>query len=315
MKAIAINEFGGRDKLQLMDLPVPEYGPEEMLVKVRAAGVNPVDWKIREGYLNDLFPHEFPVILGWDAAGTVERVGQRVSRFKEGDEIFAYCRKPMVHGGSYADFIVLQEEHTALKPKNISFEEAASIPLAALTAFQALFDGANLTSQETVLIHAAAGGVGSFAVQLAKERGAVVLGTASAHNEEYVRNLGARQVIDYTQKNFVQVVHDQFSDGVDVVFDCVGGEVLEQSAEILKQGGRLISIVDDPSGIARSDIHTEFVFVAPNSTQLKELALMTEQGRLSTHLSQTFPFGLEEARKAHELSESGHTRGKMVLVL
>jgi len=315
MKAIAIDEFGGRDKLQLMDLQVPEYSPEEILVKVRAAGVNPVDWKIREGYLKDLFPHEFPVILGWDAAGVVEGIGRKVTRFKEGDEIFAYCRKSIVHGGSYADYIVLQEEHAALKPKNTTLEEAASIPLAALTAYQALFDAAKLNSDETVLIHAAAGGVGGFAVQLAKDRGAVVLATASARNEEYVRDLGASQVIDYTQADFVQVVRAQFSDGVDVVFDCVGGEVLEKSAVIVNQGGRLISIVDDPTGVARTDIHKEFVFVAPNSAQLKELARMVEQERLKTHLSQALPFGLEEARKVHELSESGHTRGKMVLVL
>ena len=315
MRAIAINEFGGRDKLQLMNLPVPEYSPTEILLRVKAAGVNPVDWKIREGYLKDLFPHEFPVILGWDAAGVVEEAGQEVTRFKQGDEVFAYCRKPIVHGGSYADYIVLQEEHAALKPKNTSFEQAASIPLAALTAYQALFDAAKLSSEETVLIHAAAGGVGGFAVQLAKDRGAVVLGTASARNEEYVRDLGARHVIDHTQVDFVQVVRSQFSDGVDVVFDCVGGEVLEKSVEIVKPGGRLISIVDDPTGMARNDVHKEFVFVAPNSTQLTALARMVEQERLETHLSEILPFGLEEAKKVHKLSESRHTRGKMVLVV
>ena len=159
MKAIAITEFGGRDKLQLMELPLPEAGRNEILVRVRAAGVNPVDWKIREGYLKDLFPHRFPVILGWDAAGTVITVGQEVHSFKEGDEIFAYCRKPLVQNGAYAEYIVLEEEHAALKPKNSSFEQAASIPLAGLTAYQALFDAARLQPGETVLIHAAAGGV------------------------------------------------------------------------------------------------------------------------------------------------------------
>jgi NADPH2:quinone reductase len=168
MKAIAINDFGGLDKLQLMDLPVPEIRPREILVKVRAAGVNPVDWKIREGYLKDLFSHQFPVILGWDAAGVVKGVGNGVTRFKSGDEIFAYCRKPIVHGGAYAEYILLEEEHAAIKPKNITFEEAASVPLAALTAYQSLFDAANLKPGETILIHAAAGGVGGFGVQLAK---------------------------------------------------------------------------------------------------------------------------------------------------
>ena len=315
MKAIAINEFGGRDKLQLMDLPVPETKSGEILVKVKAAGVNPVDWKIREGYIKDLFPYQFPIILGWDAAGIVEQVGPEVTRFKKGDEIFAYCRKPMVQGGAYAEYIVLEEEHAAIKPKNISFEEAASIPLAALTAYQSLFDTAKINPGETVLIHAAAGGVGGFGVQLARDHGAVVWGTASGRNKEYVKDLGAGRVVDYDQVDFCDSVRSEHPDGVDIVFDCVGGDVLAKSAEIVKQGGRLISIVDDPTGLARSDIYKEFVFVAPNSTQLTELARMVEQGRLKTHLSQVFPFGLEETQKAHELSESFRTRGKMVLVL
>jgi NADPH:quinone reductase-like Zn-dependent oxidoreductase len=315
MKAIAINEFGGRDTLQLLDLPMPEIKPGEILVKVKAAGVNPVDWKIREGYIKDLFPYEFPIILGWDAAGIVEQAGPEVTRFKQGDEIFAYCRKPMVQGGAYAEYIVLEEEHAAIKPKNISFEEAASIPLAALTAYQSLFDAAKINSGETVLIHAAAGGVGGFGVQLARDRGAVVWGTASGRNKEYVLDLGATQVVDYNHVDFRNSVRSECPDGVDVVFDCVGGEVLEKSADIVKKGGRLISIVDDPTGLARKDIDKQFVFVAPNSTQLTELARMVEQGRLKTHLSQVFSFGPDEARRAHELSESSSTRGKMVLVL
>ena len=315
MKAIAINEFGGRDKLQLMDLSVPTVRKGEILVQVKAAGVNPVDWKIREGYIKDRFPYEFPIIMGWDASGIVEQTGPEVTRFKQGDEIFAYCRKPIIHGGSYAEYILLEEEHAAIKPKNISFEEAASIPLAALTAYQSLLDAAKISPGETVLIHAAAGGVGGFGVQLAKDHGAVVWATASSGNKEYIQDLGASQVVDYTQKDFRKAVRSHYPDGVDVVFDCVGGDVLQKSAEIVKGGGRLVTIVGDPTGLVRSDIHKEFVFVAPNSTQLTELARMVEQGRVKTHLSQVFPFGLVEARKAHEISESGHTRGKMVLVL
>jgi NADPH:quinone reductase-like Zn-dependent oxidoreductase len=315
MKAIAINEFGSRDKLQLMDLPMPEIKPGEILVRVKAAGVNPVDWKIREGYIKDLFPYEFPIILGWDAAGIVEKAGEEVTRFKEGDEILAYCRKPVVQGGAYAEYIVLEEEHAAIKPKNTSFEEAASIPLAALTAYQSLFDAAQLQPGETVLIHAAAGGVGGFGVQLAKDRGAIVWGTASGSNREYVQDLGGDRVVDHTQVDFREAVRTKYHDGVDVVFDCVGGEVLKKSADIVRKGGRLISIVDDPAGLDRADIHSDFVFVAPNSSQLTELARMVEQERLKTHLSEVLPFGLEEAKKAHELSESGRTRGKIVLVL
>jgi NADPH:quinone reductase-like Zn-dependent oxidoreductase len=174
MKAIAVREFGGRDKLERMDLPIPEVGKGEILVRVKAAGVNPVDWKIREGWLKDRFPYKFPLVPGWDAAGVVEKVDQGVTRFKPGDEIFTYCRKPVVQGGAYAEYIALSEDHMALKPENTSFTEAAGIPLASLTAYQALVDAAKVKAGERVLIHAAAGGVGGFGVQIARDRGAVV---------------------------------------------------------------------------------------------------------------------------------------------
>ncbi|MGE5311228.1 MAG: NADP-dependent oxidoreductase [Nitrospirota bacterium] len=313
MKAIAIREFGGRDKLERMDLPVPEVGAGEVLVRVKGAGVNPVDWKIREGRLKDLFPHRFPLIPGWDAAGIVEKIGPGVTRFRVGDEIFAYCRKPVVQGGAYAEYIALTEEHMAVKPRNTTFTEAAGIPLAALTAYQALVDAAGVRSGERVLIHAAAGGVGGFGVQIAKDRGALVWGTAGSRNEDYVRSLGAERVIDYSRDDFRKVVRSAYPDGVDVVFDCVGGDVLKESVEIVRKGGRLISIVDslDERSLGRPDIRFEFVFVAPNSTELSELGQMVEQGRLRVHLEEVLP--LEAAAKAHELSESRHTRGKIVL--
>ncbi|HYR02819.1 MAG TPA: NADP-dependent oxidoreductase [Syntrophobacteria bacterium] len=313
MKAIAIREFGRRDKLGRMDLPVPEVGAGEVLVRVKGAGVNPVDWKIREGRLKDLFPHRFPLIPGWDAAGIVEKIGPGVTRFRVGDEVFAYCRKPVVQGGAYAEYIALTEEHMAVKPRNTTFTEAAGIPLAALTAYQALVDAAGVRSGERVLIHAAAGGVGGFGVQIAKDRGALVWGTAGSRNEDYVRSLGAERVIDYGRDDFRKVVRSAYPDGVDVVFDCVGGDVLKKSVEIVRKGGRLISIVDslDEGSQGRADIRFEFVFVAPNSKELSELGQMVEQGRLRVHLEEVLP--LEAAAKAHELSESRHTRGKIVL--
>jgi NADPH2:quinone reductase len=313
MKAIAIREFGGRDKLERMDLPVPEVGAGEVLVRVKGAGVNPVDWKIREGRLKDLFPHRFPLIPGWDAAGIVEKIGPGVTRFRVGDEIFAYCRKPVVQGGAYAEYISLIEEHMAVKPRNTTFTEAAGIPLTALTAYQALVDAAGIRSGERVLIHAAAGGVGGFGVQIAKDRGALVWGTAGNRNEEYVRSLGAERVIDYSRDDFRKVIRSAYPDGVDVVFDCVGGDVLKKSVEIVRKGGRLISIVDslDERSLGRADIRFEFVFVAPNSKELSELGQMVEQSRLRVHLEEVLP--LEAAAKAHELSESRHTRGKIVL--
>jgi len=315
MKAIAIRDFGGRDKLEQMDLPVPEVGNEEVLVRVKGAGVNPVDWKIREGWLKELFPYRFPLIPGWDAAGIVERIGPGVTRFRIGDEIFAYCRKPVVQGGAYAEYIALTEERLAFKPRNTTFTEAAGIPLTALTAYQALVDAARIKPGERVLIHAAAGGVGGFGVQIAKDRGALVWGTAGSRNGDYVRSLGAERVIDYTREDFRKVVRSAYPDGVDVVFDCVGGDVLRESVEIVRKGGRLISIVDnlDDGGPGRADISFEFVFVAPNSTELSELGQMVEEGRLRVHLQEVLP--LEAAAKAHELSESRHTRGKIVLVV
>ena len=315
MKAIAIREFGGRDKLEEMDLPMPTVRNGEVLVRVKGAGVNPVDWKIREGWLKDLFPHRFPLIPGWDAAGIVERIGPGVTRFRIGDEIFAYCRKPVVQGGAYAEYIALTEERLAFKPRNTTFTEAAGIPLTALTAYQALVDAARIKPGERVLIHAAAGGVGGFGVQIAKDRGALVWGTAGSRNGDYVRSLGAERVIDYTREDFRKVVRSAYPDGVDVVFDCVGGDVLRESVEIVRKGGRLISIVDnlDDGGPGRADISFEFVFVAPNSTELSELGQMVEEGRLRVHLQEVLP--LEAAAKAHELSESRHTRGKIVLVV
>ena len=313
MKAIAIREFGGRDKLEPMDLPVPEVGKGEILVRVKGAGVNPVDWKIREGWLTDLFPHRFPLIPGWDAAGIVERIGPGVTRFRVGDEVFAYCRKPVVQGGAYAEYIALTEDHLAFKPRNTTFTEAAGIPLTALTAYQALVNAARIKSGERVLIHAAAGGVGGFGVQIAKDRGALVWGTAGSRNGDYVRSLGAERVIDYSREDFRKTVRSVYPDGVDVVFDCVGGDVLKKSVEIVRKGGRLISIVDslDEGSLGRADIRFEFVFVAPNSTELSDLGQMVEEGRLRVHLEEVLP--LEAAAKAHELSESRHTRGKIVL--
>jgi NADPH:quinone reductase-like Zn-dependent oxidoreductase len=203
----------------------------------------------------------------------------------------------------------------AFKPRNTTFTEAAGIPLTALTAYQALVDAARVKSGERVLIHAAAGGVGGFGVQIAKDRGALVWGTAGSRNGDYVRSLGAERVIDYRRDDFRKVVQSAYPDGVDVVFDCVGGDVLKKSVEIVRKGGRLISIVDslDEGSLGRADIRFEFVFVAPNSKELSELGQMVEKGRLKVHLEEVLP--LEAAAKAHELSESRHTRGKIVLVV
>ncbi len=308
MRAMAIREFGGRDTLQLMDLPVPPAGPRDVLIQVRAAGVNPVDWKIREGLLREMLPHVFPVIPGWDVAGIVREAGTEVTRVAVGDPVYAYGRLPTVQWGAYADLMALPEDLVCRKPATLSFEEAASIPLAALTAQQSLFDAARLRADETVLIHAAAGGVGGFAVQLAKQAGATVIGTASARNHEYLLGLGADRVIDYTRRDFRREIRAWYPDGIDVVYDCVGGDVPERSVEVLKTNGRLVTIAGRDQAAA---LNAHFVFVAPNAPQLEALTGLAERGLLTTHLAKVFP--LEEAADAHALLETGHVRGKVVL--
>ncbi|MDD5677022.1 MAG: NADP-dependent oxidoreductase [Kiritimatiellae bacterium] len=315
MRAMAIEEFGGSEKLKPMDLPVPEITDHEVLIAVKAAGVNPVDWKVRDGLLRERLPHAFPLIPGWDVAGVVERVGSKVKRFAAGDDVYAYARKPVVQGGAYAEFIALPLENVARKPKTLSFEEAATIPLSGLTAYQALFDRARLRSGDVALIHAAAGGVGGFAVQLAKTRGAVVLGTAGSRNHDYLRSLGVDEPIDYTQGDFCEAVRKTHPEGVDVVLDTLGGDTLVRSASLLKKKGRIVSLID-PEGIARlkaGGVKAHYLFVSPNARELTKIAEIIEKGLLRTTLAATFP--LADAAKAQVMSATHHVRGKIVLII
>jgi len=313
MRAIAIREFGGRDKLELLELPDPKVPPDAVKIRVRAAGVNPVDWKLREGRLDARFPHVFPVVPGWDAAGVVEEVGPSVVEVAPGDEVFAYCRKHFVGEGTYAEYVVVPVTYVAKKPRSLSFEAAAGVPLAGLTAYQALFFGAGLTAGDTVVVHAAAGGVGSFAVQLAVDAGANVIGIASARNREHVLTLGAYEVIDYTETDFVRAVREFVPDGVDVVLDPIGGDTLVRSLELLRDEGRIVSIAQPPTGpeFAQRGIDATYVFVRPEGEQLEELAELADLERLLVDVQEVLP--LEDAARAHELSEGGHVRGKLVL--
>ena len=313
MRAMVIDQFGGREELHVADVPKPSPGRKEVLIRVKAAGVNPVDAKIRQGLLRARLPHQFPIILGWDVAGEVEALGPGVRGFKPGDAVYAYARKPIVKDGCYAEYVVLPESAVALKPVSAGFAEAAAVPLAALTAWQSLFDAAGLKRGHTVLVHAAAGGVGGFAVQLARARGARVVATASAANHEYVRSLGVRQVIDYRSEDFVAATRRLFPGGVDVAFDTVGGEVQRRTAEAVKPGGVLVSILafEDEAGVRARGVEPRYVFVSPQAGQLKRLARLVEGGKLKIHLAARLP--LEQAARAHEMIESGHTRGKIVL--
>lgn len=312
MKAMGIRRYGGPEVIERLELDLPAPGPGEILVQIHAAGVNPADWKIREGLFKDRMPSEFPIVLGWDAAGVVEAVGKDVARVKSGDEIFAYCRKDKIHDGSYAEAILLNEIHLAPKPKNLSFEEAAAVPLVGLTAYQALFEATQLKAGETILIHAGAGGVGSFAIQLAKNAGARVLTTASARHHDYLRQLGADEILDYTQENFVSAAKRIFPEGIDAVFDTVGGQTQLDSAEVLKPGGRLTSLLAlNEDYFRQRGLQPHYVFVRPENSQLRKLGGLIEAGKLRVKLEKVFP--LEEAAEAHRLIEAKHSQGKIVL--
>lgn len=304
MKAVRLHEYGGADRLKYEDAPRPAPGPGEVLVRVSAAGVNPVDWKIRSGMLK--IPIPMPAILGYDVSGVVESAGAEVKGFKAGDEVYSYMS--ITHGGGYAEYVAIPESQVARKPKSIDHVHAAGVPLAALTAWQAMFDTAGLKPGQTVLIHAGAGGVGHFAVQLAKAKGARVIATASEKNHEFLKGLGADQVIDYRTQKFEELAKD-----VDVVFDMIGGDTLERSYQVVKPGGFLVSIVQPPAPdkLKERGIRGTIFLVQPSAAQLTEIAALIDAGKVKPHVSETFP--LQEAAKAQEKSEAGQTRGKIVL--
>ncbi len=306
MKAVRIHAYGGPELLHYQDAPRPQPRPDDLLIRVRAAAVNPVDWKIREGALRGFLNHHLPLILGWDVAGTVVEVGPQAAGFKVGDEV--YSRPDIERDGSYAEYIAVKASDAALKPATLDHPHAAAVPLAALTAWQSLVDAAQLQAGHTVLIHAAAGGVGSFAVQLAKARGARVIATASAVNTGLVAELGADQFIDYTRTRFEQVVKD-----VDVVFDTIGGDTQERSWRVLKPDGILVSVVSPPPPAiaAAHGVRSAFVFIHPSGAQLAAIAQLIDEGRMKPIIHTVLP--LSEARQAHVISQGGHARGKIVL--
>ncbi|HEX8877772.1 MAG TPA: NADP-dependent oxidoreductase [Phycisphaerales bacterium] len=308
MKAVRVTTYGGPDVLKVEQIERPKAGPGELLLHVRAAGVNPVDWKIRQGLLKGMTPQP-PFTPGYDVAGTVEALGEGVSDFKIGDEIYAYLA--LTKGGGYAEYVAVPAKEAAKKPK-ADFADAAAVPLAGLTAWQALFTQASLKEGQTVLIHGAAGGVGHFAVQFAKSRGATVIATASSANHEFLKKLGADIVIDYTKEKFEDVLNARKIE-VDVVLDTVGADTHDRSYAVLKKGGTLVSIVQPPKADKMKEfgVNAKVFLVSPNGPQLAEIARLIDAGKVTPHVSAKLP--LEEAVKAHELSQTGKTRGKIVL--
>ena len=304
MKAIVMHEYGGPEVLKYEEVPRPEPKDNEVLVRMIAAGVNPVDALIRSGNYAKFFGTTLPLVPGYDIAGIVEKTGTKITKLKAGDPIYAY----VMWGGGYAAYAVATEGEAAAKPKSITFVEAAGVPLAALTAWQALIDTAKLTAGQTVLIHGGSGGVGSFAIQIAKARGAKVIATASTPNQDLLKQLGSDVAIDYTKTKFEDVAKD-----VDVVLDSVGKDTLARSYGVVKKGGFIATLVAEPdqAELDKHGIRGAPISVKPNSDELMEIMKLIEEKKIKPVVSQVLP--LTEAVKAQEQAATHHTRGKIVL--
>jgi NADPH:quinone reductase-like Zn-dependent oxidoreductase len=302
MKAIVVYEYGGPEVLKYEDVPIPEPNEDQILVRLISAGVNPVDASIRSGKYASFFGITLPWIPGFDVAGVVEKTGAKVTKFKPGDSVYAMIR------GGYAEYAVATEDEAAPKPRSLGYPEAAAVPGVALTAWQALIDTARLTAGQTVLIHGGSGGVGTFAIQIAKARGAKVIATASTRNQDLLTELGADVSVDYTKQRFEDVAKD-----VDVVLDSVGGDTRARSYGVVKRGGIIVSIVGriDQAELEKHGIRGAALSVEPNSEELAEIGKLIDEKKIKVIVSQTLP--LSEAKKAQEQVATGHTRGKIVL--
>lgn len=307
MKAIRFHDYGPAEVLCYEDVPMPVVGPGEVLVKVHATSVNPVDCKAREGAMSRFRPLPLPFIPGWDFSGSVAALGEGVMEWAAGDEVYGH--PPLFSSGTYAEFVAVPESACARKPVSIDHARAAAVPLAGLTAWQALFEHARMQAGQTVLIQSGAGGVGSFAIQLAKAKDLRVIATASARNLELLRELGADEAIDYNAVRFEDMVS-----GVDVVIESMAGEVRERSWKTLKPGGLMIALTGAPptdAMAAERGFRQQTMLVHPDGAQLAEIGALIDAGKVRPVIEAVFP--LVEAAEAHRRSESGHARGKIVL--
>ncbi|HDR8064632.1 MULTISPECIES: NADP-dependent oxidoreductase [Bacillus] len=329
MKAMIIDRYG-KVPMRMAEVPTPEINEYEVLAEIHAASINPIDFKIRDGKVKMLLKYEMPLILGNDFAGVITKVGSKVTRFKVGDEIYARPRKNKI--GTFAEYIAIHEDDIALKPKNLSFEEATSIPLVGLTSYQALHDIMQLQKGQKILIHAGSGGVGTFAIQLAKIMGATVTTTASEAGANLVTSLGADEIINYKTEKFEDILKNY-----DAVFDTIGGATLEKSFNIIKSGGNIVSVSGMPNArfgkefgsgffktllfsLASKKLTTlekkhnaqySFLFMKPSGDQLRTIANYIEAGQIKPVIDRVFPF--EDAQKAMEYSESGRAKGKIIV--
>jgi NADPH:quinone reductase-like Zn-dependent oxidoreductase len=307
MRAVEQDSLGGPEVLKVVEVARPEPGIAEVLVRVHAAGVNPTDWWTRSsgGLLGDK-----PVRLGWDVSGVVEAVGVGVTTLKPGDEVFGMPRHPQP-AGAYAEYLTSPVRHLARKPAGLSHVEAAALPLAALTAWQSLVDTAGVASGQRVLIHAAAGGVGHLAVQIAKAHGAYVIGTARSAKHDFLRGIGVDEAVDYTQVDFAETISD-----VDIVIDAIGGDYGPRSLQTLRSGGIVVSLASPAEArlafkASELGVRAGFMIVEPDHAALKAIAGLVEAGKLHVEIDTALP--LEQVAKAHELGENGRTTGKIVL--
>src|SRR6266404_3266870 len=306
MKAVVIHEYGGPEVLKYEDVARPEPQDNQLLIRVIAAGVNPVDGMIRSGLFAKDGSRAFPIILGGDVAGVVEKIGSKVTKFKAGDPVFAYVS--LDNSGGYAQYALVKEGEAALKPKALTYVEAAAVPIVALTAWQALIDSAKLSAGQTVLIHGGSGGVGSFAIQIAKARGARVIATASTANQDLLKQLGAEVAIDYTKQKFEEIAHD-----VDFALLPVGGETMTRTYGVMKKGGTIATLISraDPAELEKRGIRGAPIFSHPDAVELSEITKLIDAGKIKPIVSQVLP--LTDAAKADAQAETHHTRGKMVL--
>ncbi|OQR57499.1 NADP-dependent oxidoreductase [Bacillus sp. CDB3] len=329
MKAMIINKYG-KVPICMTEVPTPEINEYEVLAEIHAASINPIDFKIRDGKVKLLLKYKMPLILGNDFSGVIVKVGTKVTQFKVGDEIYARPRKDKI--GTFAEYIAIHEDDIALKPKNLSFEEAASIPLVGLTSYQALHDIMQLQKGQKILIHAGSGGVGTFAIQLAKIMGATVTTTASEAGANLVKSLGADEIINYKTEKFEDILKNY-----DAVFDTIGGSTLDKSFDIIKSGGKIVSVSGMPNArfgkefgsgffktllfsLASNKLTTlekkhnaqySFLFMKPSGDQLRIIANYIESGKIKPVIDRVFPF--EDAQKAMEYSESGRAKGKIIV--
>lgn len=306
MKAVRIHQYGNVDVLKTDEIPVPEITSDEVLIKIYATSINPVDWKVREGYLKGMNLHKLPLTLGWDLSGTIQKTGIAVTDFKIGDEV--YSRPALDRDGSYAEYIAVKAIEVAQKPKTITHLEAASIPLVGITAWEMLLTTAHIEKGQKVLVHAASGGVGSIAVQIAKAKGCYVIGTTSESNIDMVKSLGADEVIDYKKEDFSESLSD-----IDVVLDTLGGVVQEKSWKVLKKGGILVSITSNPSAemADKYGVKKGFVFIGPNVPVLNELTTLIDSGKIKAIIDCVF--GLDQIKQAQNYSQSGRAKGKIAI--